>query len=153
MKNSLSQRGFSLMELLIVLALILLLSVITFSAFSSKLSKTYVEKEAEVTLSYINKAHNQSVALQDNSSFGVKVASSTLYFFRGTSYASGNDIVTYRFRDAVASTTLTGGVSELYFSRITGVPSAVGTITFTSRKDASTTKTILIQATGLAEIQ
>jgi len=141
------------MELLIVLAIITFLSGITLFAFSDKLRSVSVEKEAEISLSYIAKARAQTVASQDNSLFGVRVSTSSLSFFQGSSFASGSNIITYDFRDSVASTSLTSGVNEFYFSRITGIPSAVGTIVFTSKKGASTTKTILIQTTGLAEIQ
>jgi len=141
------------MELLIVLAIIVFLAGITFEAFSSKLRTVSVEKEAEISLSYIAKARAQTVASQDNATFGVRVATSSLSFFQGNSFASGSNVITYDFHDSVASTSLTGGASELYFSRITGTPSATGSIIFTSKKGASTTKTILIQATGLAEIQ
>jgi prepilin-type N-terminal cleavage/methylation domain-containing protein len=147
------KKGFSALEIIIVVSIFALLSAVSLVAFSDRLRSSSVEQEAENALSYITKAHTQSVASEDNSSFGIRISSTTLDFFKGTSFALGDDIISYNLKETRAVVDLSDDASEFYFTRITGTPSHTGTITLVSRKNASTTKTILIQGTGLAEIQ
>ena len=141
------------MEIIIAIAIIGVIAGISLVAFSSKLRSAAVEKEAETALSYITKARNQAVSSEDNSSYGIHVSSTTLSYFKGSSFASGDDIITYEFRDTRAEVELGDDADELYFERRTGTPSEVGSITLVSKRDASSTKRIIIQGTGLAEIE
>jgi prepilin-type N-terminal cleavage/methylation domain-containing protein len=154
MKNTeRGKKGFTAMEILVVLAIFLLLVSVSLTAFYGRKQVANIDRDAENVLTYLQKARNQTVSSVDNSSFGVRFSSSTAVLFKGTSYTASSTQSTFSYGSGVVvSVSLAGGATQLYFQRLTGEPSATGTITFTSNT-STTSKSIIIRATGLAEIQ
>lgn len=142
-----TQKGFTVIEILVVIGILLILLGITLGALSSQKNSATAERDAQNVLTYLEKARNQTLSSIDNSSYGVIFTSTSTRLFKGTSYSAPNLLSTYEYTSGVTSTiALSGGATQLYFNRLSGEPSATGTITFQS-------ETIIIRATGLAEIQ
>jgi hypothetical protein len=120
----------------------------------SDLSKTRVlEKDAVITLSYIEKARNQTISAAYGNTYGMKFASTTVTIFPGTTYTSGNasnTVYSLGAQTNISSINLSNATTTFYFQKITGKPTATGTIMFTN---SGNTKSIIINSAGLAEVQ
>lgn len=151
MKNN--SKGFTVVEMLVALAIMLILLAVGVSAFSGLARKSAVNKEADIVLSYIDKAHRQTVAAVEGSSFGVRFSTSTADFFEGSSYAAASEVTSYALSPGISlSISLSGGEEEVVFERLTGEASATGTIDVVN-DSGTASKRIIINASGLAEIQ
>ncbi len=144
-----------MIETLVVIAILVVLFGVTIKAFYDQSRSASAERDVQNVLTQLQKARNQSLASIDNSSFGVRFTASSSSFFKGISYsATGTQEVASMGSGIVLTTALTGGVTQLYFSRLSGEPSATGTITITpSALGTTSAKVIIIRGTGLAEIQ
>ncbi len=149
-----NNKGFTLIEVLVSIAIIFILAGISTSVFYQKYRTVTVDKDVTNVISYLDKARNQTIDAVDASSFGISFSSTTVNLFEGTVSNSSTIKTTYTISPDVTMTyALTGGASQVYFNRLTGEPSVVGTITLTSKVNNSYTTTIVIRATGLAEVQ
>lgn len=149
-------RGLTAMELLVSLAIVGavaymgMTTLISFSNFQS------IDKDADVVVSYVEKARNQTINAKDDDQYGIKFATSSITLFKGTAYSAGagsNQVYAISNKVRISSIQLTGGATALYFMPITGKPNATGTVTFVLNSNASTTKTVTIYGSGLAEVQ
>lgn len=149
------KKGFTLIEILISIAILLLLAGLTIGAFYTKFRTVTVDKDVENVIAYLDKARNQSLASVESSSYGVALQTNSALFFKGTSETPSSNILTRHFFSAnvTASSSLSGGAVRVYFTRLTGEPSATGTIIFMSTNGSQYNKTIVIRSTGLAEVQ
>jgi prepilin-type N-terminal cleavage/methylation domain-containing protein len=146
--------GFSVIELLIVIAITLSISAVTYFSYSAFSGYQTLEKQTDVAHSMIEKARLQALNSKDFSEFGIKFASSSVTLFQGVVYspsATSNQMYSLTSRIQISSISLTGNVSEMYFNNVTGEPSATGTITF-MLNNATSTKVITIFGTGLSEV-
>lgn len=143
--------GFTLVELVITVAILGLLTGIIMSTFSDYAARQQATSEInDVTRSVIEQ-RSRALAALDDSEHGVHVASSSITFFEGTTYsagANGNRIISLLATDATSS--FSNGLTYISFSRMTGEPSATGTIELFSSRLQSTT-TITIHDSGLIE--
>ncbi len=154
--RAINKKGLTAIELLISLAIVGavaymgITSLVSFSNFQS------IDKDADVVVSYIEKARNQTINAKDDDQYGIKFATSSATLFKGTTYSAGagtNQVYTLSNKDRISSIQLTGGATSLYFMPISGKPNATGTITFILNTNASTTKTVTIYGSGLTEVQ
>lgn len=147
--------GFTILEVLVVLAIGIIITALGFSAFVSTLTYQSVEKDADVGLSYIQKARTLTINSSNNTNYGVKFATTTITIFPGTAYSSSSQNIVYNLntRVNISSVSLSSGATEFYFNKITGDASATGTVTFSLISGASSSsKQILIYGTGLAQL-
>lgn len=99
-KNKL-QKGFTLVELIISIALIAIIVGISFSNLGGHQEKLEVDLEAEKIVAYLRETRNKAIAGQDNSSWGihfVNVSNDDDYYnlFKGLTFST-SDIVETRF--------------------------------------------------------
>lgn len=150
------KQGFTVIELLVVCGIALMLASVSVSTFASFSDYQNIDKNIDVVVSYLQKARNQTINAQNDSQFGVQFASSSVALFQGTSYnssAASNVVYNISEKVVLSSLSLTGGTTTVYFSQITGKPSATGTALFKLKNNASTTKTVIIYGSGLVEVQ
>lgn len=149
--NNFFKKGIALIELLITLSVIGILLLIALPQFS-KMRENQVLRSATIdTLAALNKARSQTLASVNSSEYGVHFQSDRVIIFKGkvfSSNASDNEEIPIASPVNISDVTL-GGVSgtsgEIYFDRLSGVPSATGTATLSS---SSLSKIITISATG-----
>lgn len=148
------QKAFTTIELLVVIAISAVIAVASFSAFIGLYNFQALDKDTDVILSYIEKARIQAINSKNFSEFGVAFASTSVTLFEGK-VLSGSGDATYNFSSKVimSEELLSTTTHQIYFNKISGEPSATGTITFRLKSNASTTKRIIIYNTGLSEIQ
>jgi prepilin-type N-terminal cleavage/methylation domain-containing protein len=99
-KNKL-QKGFTLVELIISIALIAIIAGISFSNLGGHQKKLEVDLEAEKIVAYLRETRNRAIAGQDNSSWGihfVNVSNGDDYYnlFKGLTFST-SAIVETRF--------------------------------------------------------
>ena len=155
MKRS-KDRGVSLVELLVVIAILAILSVMTFQTFLKLNSTKAIETDAFRVLLELQEARSLTVSSKNAHQYGVHFATTSVTLFEGASFDSASSTnVTTALNSAVvvASTTFTGAGVDVIFQRLTGETSESGTVTLSLVAASSTSKTITIYKTGVAELQ
>ncbi len=144
------KRGFTLLETLVVLAIIAVLSTVAVRSYYLLREKHSIQKDADSIVSVIESAKNMSLNRKNDSSYGVKFSSSTVTVFVGSTYTNGNKISTYDLEPNVkiSSLSLHPSGTELGFSKITGTPNATGTIVLST---PSYSRIVTIYGTGIIE--
>jgi prepilin-type N-terminal cleavage/methylation domain-containing protein len=150
MKNFYKQ-GITLIEILLVLAIVAILIAVTLPQFSKMREQQNLKNAVADVVSVLNRARSQTLASVDSSEYGVHFESGHAIIFKGTVYSAGsadNETTDILSPVSISNVTLngtSGSTGELYFSRLYGEPSKSGTITISS---SSFSKTVTISATG-----
>jgi prepilin-type N-terminal cleavage/methylation domain-containing protein len=139
----LKRRGFTLLEVLVSMAIGLVLVGFAAYATSHFIENRALEAVSDTLVSYLRSAEARALQSEGNVSHGVSTAGGKITLFRGASYAS---------RQTVYDTVLPydgyiqfSGISEVVFAKQTGLPSATGTITVTNGIRSTT---ITVYSTG-----
>lgn len=152
MKN----KGFTLVELVIVIFIITLLATISTVSYLYFERKTNLDKTANDILSVIKTAQNRTLASEGASQYGIHFETNQYILFKGSSYSVGSpDNTTYSLPQQVEiyNISLSGGGSDVIFQRISGATDQSGTIGLRLVSDVSKTRSITISSTGHAEIE
>jgi prepilin-type N-terminal cleavage/methylation domain-containing protein len=147
------KNGFTLIELVIVLAIIAILSAIVVTGFSSFRNAQAFDRDVEMIVSFLNEARTQTLSSKNASAYGVHFASTAATLFTAPTYTSGaegNKEYVFLGHDTMLTLSLTGGANEIVFERLTGETDQNGTIVVSSAASGRT-KTITIHETGLVE--
>lgn len=149
--NYFSKKGISVIEALIVFAAIGLMVAIVLPQFSKVKENQVLKTALGDTLSAVSRARGRTLASQNSSEYGVHFQSDKVIIFKGkvfSAVAPDNEEVSIVSPASITNVTL-GGVSgtsgDMYFARLSGSPSASGTVTITT---SSYSKVITISATG-----
>ena len=147
-------RGFSLVEIVLVIAILGILSLICLNSFASIRSSQMLDKDADTVVEMIRRSRTETLDSYNETVYGVHMAATSATAFAGSAYsfgASGNDVFPLSASES-ASENLVGGSYDVIFNRLTGETSASGTITISSAGVAQP-KTITVYATGLVELK
>ncbi|MFA6474697.1 MAG: prepilin-type N-terminal cleavage/methylation domain-containing protein [Patescibacteria group bacterium] len=139
----LPRAGFSLIELIVVLAVVSLLAVLSISTYGTISVHHDVNSSVTMLRSNIEAAKHRAVAGVNDSNWGIKLLADRMVIFRGVSYAArvtASDITTY-WPQGVTFT----GTDEIVFTKLTGSPSTTTAWQLT-KKNFSTNLTL--NATG-----
>lgn len=145
-----NKKGFTLLETLVVISIVVVISAVSVKSFYVLREKHAIQKDVDSIVSIIEKAKNMSANRKNDSSYGVKFASTTVTVFSGTNFANGNVISKYDLETMIkiSNVSLSSRGTELVFSKITGSPNATGTITLIA---PSYSKIVTIYGTGIIE--
>ena len=108
------ERGFSLIEVLIAVAIIVVLAAIAFLALGQFRARSDVDRAATGALAFLRLARERTVAGEGDTQWGVHVTSSQLMLFQGSSFVSAEDTLTLP-PTIIASAALSGGGSDIVF--------------------------------------
>lgn len=148
------QYGFTIVEILIGLAILGIISAITFASFSGLNSANALHASVGLVASNIEQARSLTLASHQGEQYGVHLGTTSITMFTGAHYgASDADNVTIDIdrHVEISNVTLSGGGSDILFQRLTGATHQSGTITLSLKDDSSSTKIITIDATGIIE--
>lgn len=146
--------GFSLVEILVVLAIILLLSgvvIVSYRTFGRNINLGTVSQQIVVVL---DDARSRTVASLNDSQYGVQFTNNTYTLFQGSAYnqaASGSEIHLLPNGIEFGDITLSGGGNSVVFNRITGTTSQPGIIVLRLTDTPTNTQTITISSQGQAD--
>ena len=131
-------RGFSAIEMLLVVALVGIISSLVF-----------------VSVGRFGASRSRATASVGGMAYGVRFEAQSVTLFRGGAYVPGapdNIVLTLSSRVTIADISLEGGATEVVFDRLTGKANVSGTVTVALAADASATRVIRIEASGLSSI-
>jgi len=150
-----NQRGFTLMEVLVVVAIIIILSVVTVLSLSGKKSSNDLSSTVSQVTALLNEAQSRSASQMNNVSWGVHFANATntapFYAIFSSSYSQTTTAGYYRLPPDVAylSSTLAQGTSlDILFSQISGMSSVSTTIDFFDTSQPSLISGISVASSG-----
>lgn len=149
------ERGFTLVELLIVMAIMAVLTTIVFSSFLSFRDSQALSKDTDNIVSMLRQAREQTLSSKNSSVYGVHFSATSTTLFVGNTYSistTTNKTFVLNGSDSILTVSLNGGGSDTVFRRLSGETSQNGTVTISSPR-LTNTKTITIHKTGLVEVQ
>ncbi len=155
MRCTFHRPGFTLIEVLVVIAIILTLTVMSVEGFHAFSTQPATETGTRTVLSAIETAYARTLSADNGTNYGVHFDTNMVTVFPGDTYtAGGADNTDFVLKRAQVSTiSLTGGASDVVFARLRGTASATGTVTITNNADVTQTRTVIIHQSGLAEVQ
>lgn len=151
-----NKSGISLIEIIIVVAIIGILSVIVVGSVSRQSSFYALQKAAGETAVLLEKAHTRAQNSYNGAKHSVYIASTTATLFEGTTYATStatNQVITFDSRITLATTSINGGGNIITFDKVTGGTTNYGTIRFYITSASTSSSTITIGETGIIQVQ
>ena len=151
--TSIRQSGYSLLELQVALAILLVVVTLAFNPLGSFRDATMLSAAEEQIRVMLYDARSKTLAGRNASSFGVAFMTNQAVLFEGSSYAPENVIETYSYpsRGYLSEASLYGGESYLVYERLTGEVSAHGYIVLRILSSPDRATTITIGEGGVVE--
>lgn len=142
------QAGFTLVEMLIVLAIAFLLFGVVGSIASNTYPKNQLRSEMQTVVQTLRQAQALTIARKHDSIWGAHMTSTDVTLFAGSSYATRD--TQYDRVHTFPSGISVSGLTDVVFEAFRGTTTQTGTITLTS--DAtSESVSITINANGVIE--
>jgi prepilin-type N-terminal cleavage/methylation domain-containing protein len=140
--------GYTIIELLVVLAVILIATAFVMSGFRNYARYQEYNQSVTTVRAVLQDAHLKARSSEGGQAHGIKILGGSLVVFPGTTYSAGNSANnTTAFANVTLVPSFPGGVSQVNFANLTGLPSATGTIQIIGIGHIATT-TIEITGTG-----
>ena len=149
------KHGFTLVELLVVVAIMSVVSMIIFNTFVTFKTNQALNMDTDTVVEVLRQARNQTLTSKNSSSYGVHFSSTKVTLFVGTSYIVGsptNQDFILSSTDTILTISLAPSGSDVVFDRLTGETVNYGTVVVSS-PGISKSKTVTIYKTGLMEYQ
>lgn len=139
--------GFTLVEVLLSLSCLVLIVGMVAPAYVQIQNRNDIDTTGSVLVQSYRKAQLQSQSLYGDSAWGVYVATGSILIYKGSSYASRD--VTQDENTSIPSPITISGLREVVFAKVSGLPSSVGTTTFTSTNNE--TRSVYINQKGMLD--
>lgn len=148
--------GFTLLEILISLSLIVILAGLVFYSVSGFKNKEALDTESRQISSILEEARSLTLSGQGGNAYGVRLLQDQVIRFVGTSFASGtasNIIYTLNRSVKLNNISLQGGGRDVVFDKLKGTTGNYGTMILNLVSTTSTKKTMTVNATGIIDVQ
>jgi len=130
--NSMYNRGFTLLEMLVVIMLFAILGAFTVP-YSARSYRNYqITSETKNVVNILRRAQISAMANTNQSRYGISFGSTSYTLFQGSSFASRN--ATYDEVYPIATAISVSAPAEIVFEQFSGKPATNSTITLTSRE-------------------
>lgn len=152
MSNTRYTKGFTLLELVMVVAIVAILAGIIISSFSGFRNSKVLDTASEESLALLSEARGSTLAGKDGYQYGVHLDAGQMVMYRGATYTNGdvnNKVSTLDSALEIVNITLTGGGSNILFDRITGKTVQPGTFVIRIKSDTAKTRTMTVNGTGV----
>lgn len=146
--------GFTLMEILAVVAILIILSVISIQVFNRYKERQSLDLNAQMITESLREARAQTLDSLEGSSYGVHLATSTATLFKGVAFDSLNPLNKPRELIppvVIASSTISGDV--VVFERLTGATLNSGSLFIGVSGKEIPVKEIIIEPTGIVYVE
>lgn len=140
MKNA----GFTLIEILLSIAVIVIIAGISIPVYQSFQVRNDLDIATVETAQTLRRAQMLAQAVDGDTSWGVNIQSGSLTLFKGASYATRDSSFDELFD--IPTSIVPSGASEIIFTKFSGLPQNIGTITLNS--NANETRSITIDVKG-----
>lgn len=145
-------RGFTAIEILISIAIIIILTSIMGYSFSTFRNNQQLRGEIETIRTLLDEAQTRTLSSKDDSSYGVHIENDKVVLFRGITYSAldpENEITTLHPDIEIVNISLNGGGPNVVFERLTGDVDAYGSLTVRVKSDTAINKIISISKVGV----
>jgi len=142
--KSTKSAGYTIIELLIVFSILGLVIALSENSLHLFVSQIGIQDTSTSYVQSLRRARSLATTGRGDTSWGVRIATSTITVFKGASYAARDTAYDESFQTGVSYTV--SGVSEVVFARFTGIPNTTGTTTITV--SGTTPKDVHINAKG-----
>jgi prepilin-type N-terminal cleavage/methylation domain-containing protein len=141
-------RGFTLIEMMIVLAIIVILATVGFINFAGVRQHQKLDLAGKSLIAFLRDAQQKAISQESGSAWCVRLENletgrDSYYLYSGT--CSGAPAVVVVLPSNIGFVTPT---QDIFFSKVTGLPASAATITIRLEGDPSVTKTITVNAQG-----
>jgi len=137
--------GFTLIEMILSVAMIGIMTAIIVPIYYSFQVRNDLDIAAVTAAQSLRRAALLSQAVDGDTSWGVKIQTGNITVFKGISYVVRNTM--YDEVSNLPTSITPSGLSEIVFTKFSGLPGSTGTITLTS--NANETRTITINPKGM----
>lgn len=144
MRSFVKINGFTLIEILLSVAIISIMFVFSSPLLNSFHWNSELAVVANETSQSLRRAATLARSGQNDAEWGIRIDTGTLTLFRGSSYATRDSSYDELFNYATSISP--SGLSEVVFSKLTGLPTSTGSIVFTSPQGQS--RTIIVNSEG-----
>lgn len=149
------KKGYSFLEIIVVLAIISFVLLFTTDVFSSFNKNRALYAETERVMSIINEARAKTVSSKDNSEYGTHFEQSKIVSFKGAVFNSldvNNKEVFFSGGVEIYNIALNGGGADLFFKKFTGETDKYGTVSLRLKQDNSKIRIIKINKSGVVSV-
>ncbi len=149
------QRGFTLIEILIVISIVILLVTITSVSYRYFEKNTELKITAQKMITILKTAQNKTLSSEGDSQYGVHFENNKYILFKGNIYEEeSTDNIENKIpsRLEINSIDLTGEGSDVVFQRISGRTEQDGTIDLIISSEPSNLETINVHPSGQIEL-
>lgn len=143
-------KGFTFIEITISILVLSIIGLLGIYAFLNTRNNKTLDIVSNNLVSTLEKAKSEALAGKDGLAYGVYVASTSFVYFSGSTYNPSDTQNRYTAIDSgwrLATTSSSGG-SEFVFRRLSGNPTATGTITIINLSNTSQQRKVTIGQTG-----
>ncbi|MFY9463430.1 MAG: type II secretion system protein [Candidatus Sungiibacteriota bacterium] len=146
------QKGFTLIELVIVVGIMALVGTLAFVSFATSRRVRYVAVSGQNALSVLHTAQARAVAGEDGAPWGVRLEPARFIIFSGASFFGALTTTVYTLPATVeiANIVLAGGGQEVVFHRLDGRTNQLGTFDVRAIGSASQIFSVTIDSSGRA---
>lgn len=143
-----NKKGFTLVEMILAIAMLFVLFGIASPFYQKYQSKNDLDLAVISVAQNLRRAQTLAQGMDANSDWGLYLQSGNMTVFQGTSYATRNSI----FDEVISapSVIVPSGLSEIVFTKFTGLPASVGTVTLTNTS-INEVKNITINSKGMVD--
>ncbi len=137
------KKGFSFIEMIISLSLLLLISSLIFISFNSLNNRQSLDKQIDFIKSSINQTRTNALNSKNGENQNITFSTTSITF----------DNKNYLLHSNVVLNSYTLSTTTINFSRVTGLPSATGTLIYKIQNGDSVVATsgIIINNLGILE--
>jgi len=139
-------KGFTFVEIIIAVAVVAFLMILIVPWGINFYNTQQLDDTSQEIVQALRRAQLQAMTGSFDSSFGVYFGLGYYALFRGNSYVAKTDEESFSILSAVSFS----GLSEIVFSKLTGVPNKTGNIILKLGKDS---RTININSIGRINLQ
>jgi Tfp pilus assembly protein FimT len=148
MKNT-RTKGASLMEILVIVAIMGVIASIVTLNFSNYNRRQVVKSAVENIIALANRARSKTLLSAGSSQYGIHIEASRVVLFKGTSFTEpSTDNVQITLNSALSITNITLP-SNVVWNRLTGDVGAASSFTVGITGDTNNQKVINIAKTGI----
>src|SRR3989344_5506843 len=148
-KYSNHKQGLSLIEMLMVIAIIAIILAVVIIPLTSLRNRQALNSGAEELVSLISQARSRTIASVNDANHGVHLTADEAALFQGSSY-NGDAIQTLAINPALtlSAISLDDDGNDIIFKKISGKTNQFGSLTLTLNSDPTQERIIIIEPTG-----
>lgn len=128
-------KGFTLIEMLLVVALIALLGLVSVPVYMTVQNRNDLDLQKSILVQSLRRAEVLSSSMKEDSAWGVYIDGSKMVIFKGSSYSFRDSAFDEEF--LIPASVSVEGIKEVVFEKLTGEPNPTGDITLISNINES----------------